>query len=90
MEMTNMVKQIVDFQKSVFINAYNTTAMLQDQTEKIGAAFMEENPMVPQQTRAAMNDWVNLQKKMRDDYKKVIDESFKNLDAYFAETAKGK
>lgn len=90
MEMKNMAKQMVDFQKSAFTNTYNTLAMFQDQAEKINTTFMEQNPVIPQQAKSAINDWANLQKKAREDYKKVIDESFKNMETFFTEASKEK
>lgn len=87
-EMKSVVKQVVDFQKSTLDTTFNTVAMFQDQTEKLSTTFIDQNPVMPQQAKNALNDWVELQKKARNDYKRVIDESFKNLEGYFSEASK--
>ncbi len=90
MEMPQMAKQMVEFQKVTFNNAFNTLTMFQDQAEKLVNTFLDQNPAIPQQSREAFRDWLNMCKKARDDYKKTIDDSFKNLESYLSDTTKSK
>ncbi len=90
MEMPQMAKQMVEFQKVTFNNAFNTLTMFQDQAEKLVHTFLDQNPAIPQQSREAFRDWLNMCKKARDDYKKTIDDSFKNLESYLSDTTKSK
>lgn len=90
MEMPQMAKQMVEFQKVTFNNAFNTLTMFQDQAEKLVHTFLDQNPAFPQQSREAFRDWLNMCKKARDDYKKTIDDSFKNLESYLSDTTKSK
>lgn len=87
MDPQKMGKQMIDFQKATFTNAYNTLSMFQDQSERFVNTFMEQNPMLPQQSKDAFQEWLKMCKKARDDYKKSIDESFKNLEKYFESTS---
>ncbi len=88
MEANKFGKQMIEFQKATFNNIYNTLSMLQDQSEKMINTFLEQNPMMPKQNKDAFNEWLKVCKKARDDYKKTIDESFKNLESYFSESSK--
>ncbi|NOY68926.1 MAG: hypothetical protein GXP53_05455 [Deltaproteobacteria bacterium] len=89
-DMTQMAKQLFEFQKATFSNVYSTITMVQDQAETFGTTFIEQNPALPQQTKDAVNGWLNMCKKARDDYKKALDDSFKDLEGYFSSAAKGK
>jgi len=89
-EMKQVTKQIFDFQKTTFSNAFNSITMVQDQAEKFGTTFIEQNPALPQQMKDAIDGWLNMCKKARDDYKNAIDEGFKNLETYFSEPKKNK
>jgi len=82
MDMTQMIKQMVEFQKTTFNNAFSTLTMFQDQADKLVNTFMDQNPAIPQQTKEAFRGWLDMCKKARDDYKKTIDDSFKNLESY--------
>jgi hypothetical protein len=90
MEMKNMVKQIYDVQKSALYNTFDTVALMQIQAEQYGTALIEQNPALPQQAKSAISDWIDLQNKARNDYKKILDESFKNLESVFSEAVKSK
>jgi len=83
MDPQKMAKQMIDFQKATFTNTYNTMSTFQEQSERFVTTFMEQNPMLPQQSKEALQEWVKMCKKARDDYKKAVDESFKNLEKYF-------
>ena len=87
MEVNRFAKQMIEFQKNTFQNTFSTLSTLQDQSEKMINTFMEQNPMLPKQNKDAFNEWIKVCKKARDDYKKTIDESFKNLESYFTESA---
>lgn len=89
MEINKMAKQMIDFQKATFNNAFNTMNMWQEQSEQILNTFLEQNPMLPQQNKEAINEWLKVCKKAREDYKKTIEESFKNLESYFTEGSQG-
>jgi hypothetical protein len=90
MDMTQMSKQVFEFQKTAFNNAYNTMTMVQDQAETFSTGLIAQNPALPQPAKDAVDGWVKMCKKARDEYKKAIDEGFKNIEGYFDGAAKGK
>ena len=90
MDVKSVVKQMYDFQKSAMYSTYDTVATMQIQAEQYGTTLLEQNPALPQQAKSALHDWVNLQNKARNDYKKMLDESFKNFESVFSEVTKSK
>lgn len=89
MEINKLTKQMIEFQKTTFNNTFNTMVMWQDQSEQMLNTFLEQNPMLPKQNKDAINEWLKVCQKARNDYKKTIDESFKNLESFFTESSKG-
>ena len=84
MEFTNMTKQMIDFQKTMFNNAFNAITMFQDQTDSFGRAMVDQNPVMPQEAKNAVKSWLEMNKKARDSYKQTIEESFKNMEGSFS------
>lgn len=88
MDITQMTRQFFEFQKTTFNNTFNALKLAQDQAEKFSTGLIAQNPALPQQTKDAVDGCLKMCKKAQDDYKKTIDESFKNLEQYFSETNK--
>ncbi|MCU0575960.1 MAG: hypothetical protein MUD15_03930 [Desulfobacterota bacterium] len=80
----NIIKQIVDFQKSTFTNSFNAVVMLQDQTEKMMNTFLSQATWVPQDVRKVVGDWVETCKKGREEFKSSVDENFKRVEGFFS------
>lgn len=85
MEPTKMAKQMMDFYKTTFDNSFNAMVMLQEQTEKTMAAFMDQATWLPDEGKNVMEEWVKAYKKGREDFKKTIDDGFKKVDEYFSQ-----
>jgi hypothetical protein len=92
MDQKMIVKQMIDFHKSTFINSFNAMVMLQDQTEKILNTFFSQASWVPEDLKKVVVDWTSTYKKGRDEFKKAVDENFKKVDEFFGaqEKTKGK
>jgi tRNA 2-selenouridine synthase SelU len=90
MEANKIAKQMIEFQKAAFNNTFNSIAMMQDQSEKMVQNLMQQNPALPKQSMDAFNEWLNMCKKARDDYKNAVEEGFKNLENLFGAGSKSK
>jgi hypothetical protein len=88
MEPTQIAKQMVDFQKATFDNAFDAVVMLQDQTEKMAETLMGQAAWIPDENKKVIDDWVKAYKKGREDFKKAVDDSYDNLTKMFVETVK--
>jgi polyhydroxyalkanoate synthesis regulator phasin len=84
MEPKQIAKQMIDFSKTAFDNSFEAMAVLQDQTEKMVNAMIEQNSMMPDEGKKAIADWIKSYKKGRNDLKIAADESFKKVESFFA------
>ncbi|MGD0886736.1 MAG: hypothetical protein ABSA46_17990 [Thermodesulfovibrionales bacterium] len=88
MDPLKLTKQMIDFNKASFDNTFTAMVLLQEQTEKMVNAFMEQATWLPGEGRKALNEWVETVKKGREDFKKVVDQGFGKVEDYFAEAGK--
>jgi len=83
METAKIAKQMVGFQKSFFDNSYNAMCIVQDQTETMVSSFLSQLPWVPADGKKAIASTMDLTKKTRVEFKKNIDDGYKNFDSLF-------
>ncbi|MEQ8253541.1 MAG: hypothetical protein ABRQ28_03025 [Smithellaceae bacterium] len=88
MDQTQIVKQMIEFNKTAFDNTFNAMAVLQDQTEKLIFHFLEKAPWFPTEGKKAIDEWVSACKKGREEFKKNANESYKKVTDYFAKAKK--
>ena len=84
MEPKQIAKQMIDFSKTAFDNSFEAMAVLQDQTEKMVNAMIEQNSLMPEDGKKAVSEWIKSYKKGRNDLKVAADESFKKVEPFFA------
>ncbi|MGA2401194.1 MAG: hypothetical protein ABSG91_05740 [Syntrophobacteraceae bacterium] len=83
-----MLKQMIDFNKATFDNAFNAMALLQEQTERMTKNFVDQAASLPDEGRKGLNDWIQAIEKGREEFKKAVDRSFSNVEAYFEQADK--
>jgi polyhydroxyalkanoate synthesis regulator phasin len=83
MDQKQLFKQMFDFNKTAFDNTFNAIVMLQEQAERMTHTMLEQATWLPEEGRKVINDWVDIYKKSRDNFKKMMDESFQKVDEYF-------
>jgi len=84
MDQKMLFKQMIDFNKSAFENSFNAMVMLQEQAERAANTILDQATWLPEDGRKAIQDWADSYKKGRDDFKKLIDENYSRVEAYFA------
>jgi len=89
MEPKQMFKQILDFNKTALDSTFNMMIMFQEQAETVGNMFMEKNPLLPEEGKKAVKEWISTYKKARDDFRKAMDESLQRMEAFAADAGKG-
>lgn len=82
MDQKQAFKQMVEFNKGAFNNAFNAMVMVQDQNETLANTLMNQADWLPEEGRQAVKDWVAAFKKGREEYKKAVDEAFKKVEEY--------
>ncbi len=83
MDQKQVFKQMIDFNKTAFDNSFSAMSALQDQTEKMGAALMEQASWMPEEGRKAAGQWASACKKGRESFKKSVDNTFKKVEEFY-------
>ncbi len=77
-----IVKQMIDVQKESFDNLFTATAMIQDQAEKLLINFVQNMPGMNDGGSEVVNQWINVYKKSRDDFKKAVDDGYAKVESF--------
>ncbi len=84
MDPKKMGKQMIDFCKTTFDNSFNTIRMLQEQMERVTNLYWGQMVNLPQEAKKGLNEWTKSYNKNCEDFKKVVDDGFKNLESFSA------
>ena len=80
MDPNQFAKQMIDFQKTTFDNVYNSMVMLQDHTEKLASTVFEQATWIPEESNRLVEQWIEIFKKGRNDYKLAVDDIFTRIE----------
>ena len=80
MENDKMVKQMIDYHKAAFETSFNSVVMLQEQTTRAMDNILQLSPVIPEQTKAFVNEWKNIYKKATADFKEAADQNYSKLE----------
>ncbi len=83
MDQKQIFKQMLDFNKSSFTNAFNALVMIQDQTETMSNSLLEQSTWLPAEGKKAIQDWIEACKTGRAEYKKLVDDAYGKVEALF-------
>ena len=83
MDQKQIFKQMLDFNKSSFTNAFNALVMIQDQTETMSNSLLEQSTWLPAEGKKAIQDWIEACKTGREEYKKLVDDAYGKVEALF-------
>jgi len=89
MEPVKIAKQMIEFQKATFDNSFSAMGMVQEQAERMLNMSLEQATWLPEEGRKVIDEWIKAYKKGREDFKKIVDENFGRVEAFFAGTEKG-
>jgi len=84
MDQKKLFKQMIDFQKGTFDNAFNAMSKLQEQGEKMVNMFLAQSPWMPEDGKQAVQEWINTYKKGRDQFKSTVEDNFQKVQDYFS------
>lgn len=88
MDPKKMGKQMIDFYKTTFDNSFTAMMMLQEQMDRMAGLYMGQLVNVPDEVKKGLAEWTKSYKKNCEDFKKVVDDSFKKLEGFFQEADK--
>ena len=73
----------ISFMQSSFETTVNTMNMLQDQGEKILNSVLDQGLVAQKEGRKILGEWIEMSKKGRDDYGKMVKENLDNMNELF-------
>mgnify|MGYP005847056105 CR=1 FL=1 len=88
MNQNQWLKQMIDFNKTAFENAFGSVTLLQEQAEKLTGSCIEQAPWMPQAGKTAIGEWMKACKQLRDSFKSSVDEGFKKAESHFTDRPK--
>lgn len=88
MDAKKLGKQMLDFYRTSFNNSYAAMMMLQEQMERMGNLFLGQMGNLPEDVKKGLAEWNKSYKKSCEDFKKIMDDNFKKLEAFFVEAEK--
>lgn len=88
MEPKVIAKQMIDFQRASFDNAFNAVVMFQNQAERMTKTTLDQMVWIPEEGRKAINEWAEAYKKGRDNFKEAVDDNFQKVESLFSEVKK--
>jgi polyhydroxyalkanoate synthesis regulator phasin len=84
MDQKQILKQMIQFNKSTFDNSYSAMAMVQEQNEKLIGTFVDQAAWLPEEGRKLVKEWMATSKKACDDFKNSVDQSYKRIEDFFS------
>jgi phage-related minor tail protein len=83
MEMKNIAKQMIDFNKATIDNSFKAMAMVQEQMEKLTGTYLSQLPGLPEEGKKAIDEWMKAYQNGRDQFKKSVDENYEKVENLF-------
>jgi hypothetical protein len=87
MDQKKIVKQMIQYNKTVFENTFNSLTMFQDQMEKTMYMFMKQSSWLPAEGKKVVEEYCKAYKTARENFKSAVDESFKKVEGFFGGAA---
>jgi polyhydroxyalkanoate synthesis regulator phasin len=87
MDQKDALKQMIQYNKTVFENTFSSLTMVQDQMEKTMDMFMKQSTWFPEEGKKVVDEYSKAYKKARENFKNAVDESFKKLEGFFGGAA---
>lgn len=74
-----VAKQILELQKNTFDNAFDALTMWQDQAERLSQTVLDQTTWLPRESRQMVEQWTQLIKAGREDFKEMVHTGFDQL-----------
>ena len=75
-KMNPMMEQMLEMNKLACDNTFQTFVTIQEQTETITKKLIAQATWLPEEGKKAIDEWLTTYKKGRQDFKKMVDNSF--------------
>lgn len=85
MDVKKIARQMISLHKTMFDNNFQTMKSFYDQTERMVNKLCENSPVIQEEGKKAVSDWMKTFEKGYAEFKRLADENFKKVEAYFEE-----
>lgn len=83
MDQKQIIKQMVEFNQSAFDNAFDAIVTIQNQTEQAAEKMMDQADWLPEEGRKVIDNWVDVYKTSRQNFKVQVDNNYKQIEKLF-------
>jgi len=80
MDQSQVLKQMVQFNKSAFDNTFSALEMATDQNSRMITAFLEQAAWMPEDGKKTIRQWLDQYKKGCTDLKSMMNETYKRVE----------
>ena len=84
MDSKKMGKQMIDLYQTTFDNSFSAMMTLREQMERLANMYWGQMVNLPEEAKKGLNEWTKSHKKNCEDFKKMVDDGFKNLESLTA------
>ncbi len=85
MSQKDMFRQVLEFNKNIFQNTFNSMAALQDQAESMGSMMLDKAAWMPNEGKKLAGEWMQACKKGREEFKNAVEGGFKTAETFLEE-----
>ena len=85
MDQKQIMKQMIQFNKTALDNSFKAMTMVYDQNEKMVETMLNQSTWLPENGRKAINDWMDAFKKGCNDFKTLLDDNYSKVESFFNE-----
>jgi len=83
MDTHQIVKQMLGFNKTVFVNTLNAIVMIEEQNQRRVNRLMEQAACFPEEGKQVVKEWMEASKLDREHFHRVVEEGFKQVAEFF-------
>jgi polyhydroxyalkanoate synthesis regulator phasin len=77
-----ILSQMVQFNKTIFDNAFKAMQMAQDQGEKLITSMVDQATWLPEDGRKTITNWVQAYQKGVKEFKNHVDQQYQKVEEY--------
>lgn len=85
MDPNQLARQMIAFNKAVSDNHFRALTATHEQTERMVRQIFDKSPLLPEEGKKAVADWMKTYKKVCDDFKSRVDHNFQEAEKYFGQ-----
>lgn len=82
MDQKQLMKQLLEFNKTSFNNTYNTMKMFQEQAERMASTLANHPTLLTDDGKKIISEWVKIFKTKVDEYQDAVNENFNKIESF--------